>query len=444
MLAIIRRECIIPDGITLSERDGKENLESSKGWSRPRAKGRRATASILRPRPDRSRLGDCARARTVGLAGDHRQGEGHWAGWPSWPRQVASRNGFGRHGVDRPPLARRRRERLRRGGDRVVGGDDAADTGVPRLIAAGADRTRVNLVMAVEDRCGERRFNLAHDLDRLEKDLDLRGVNLLVIDPTSAYLNVKNGKAVDRNNAGGVRTVLDRLGTFAARHDLGVLAISHLNKSSGARAITRIMGSQEWAAAPRAVFLVTEEAGTERRLFLPLKNNLAPDRIGYAFEIENKLVGDGIRSSAVVWSNDPVTISADEALAATAKKKGSSGAVEFLEEVLAEGPMDQSEVVRLGKEAGFTEKNLRSARENLGVKPRKEGFGANGKWVWVPPGGATVLKLVVNNKAKAETDPGNKDDHEAGENVVTTAVEVIDQSADPESGSGGTNGDDVA
>ena len=29
--------------------------------------------------------------------------------------------------------------------------DDAADTGVPRLIAAGADRTRVHLVMAVED-----------------------------------------------------------------------------------------------------------------------------------------------------------------------------------------------------------------------------------------------------------------------------------------------------
>jgi len=27
---------------------------------------------------------------------------------------------------------------------------------------------------------------------------------------------------------------------------------------------------------------------------------------------------------------------------------------------------------------------------------------------------------------------------------VTTAVEMIDQSADPESGSGGTNGDDVA
>ena len=127
------------------------------------------------------------------------------------------------------------------------------------------------------------------------------------------------------------------------------------------------MGSQEWAAAPRAVSLVTEEAGTERRLFLPLKNNLAPDRIGYAFEIENKLVGDGIRSSAVVWSNDPVTISADEALAATAKKKGSSGAVEFLEEVLAEGPMDQSEVVARQRGGIHGEESAERAR-----KPRRE------------------------------------------------------------------------
>ena len=73
---------------------------------------------------------------------------------------------------------------------------------------------------------------------------------------------------------------------FAAKHELAVLTVSHLNKSSETRAITRIMGSLEWVAAPRAVFLVTEEAGTDRRLFLPLKNNLAPDRFGHAFRIE--------------------------------------------------------------------------------------------------------------------------------------------------------------
>ena len=71
---------------------------------------------------------------------------------------------------------------------------------------------------------GNVEFSLALDLDRLEKEIDLRQVTLVVIDPASAYLISKKGKGIDRNNAGDVRTILDRLGAFAARHDLGVLA----------------------------------------------------------------------------------------------------------------------------------------------------------------------------------------------------------------------------
>lgn len=140
---------------------------------------------------------------------------------------------------------------------------------------------------------------------------------------------------------------------------------------------------------------------------MPLKNNLAPDRIGYAFEVESKVVADDIRTSAVVWSGEPVTITADEALAAAAKKVP-PGAIDFLEQVLGDGPMDQTEIVRLGKEAGFSEKTLRTAREKLGVKPKKEGFGANGKWVWVPAGGAKVLKLVVDNDKSKKTSSSDK------------------------------------
>ena len=114
-------------------------------------------------------------------------------------------------------------------------------------------------------------------------------------------------------------------------------------------------------------------------------------------------MADGISTSAVAWSGDPVTISAEEALAAAAKKV-TSGAIDFLEQALGDGPMDQTEIVRLGKEAGFSEKTLRTAREKLGVKPKKEGFGANGKWVWVPAGGAKVLKLVVDNDKQTSSD----------------------------------------
>ena len=137
-----------------------------------------------------------------------------------------------------------------------------------------------------------------------------------------------------------------------------------------------------------------------------------------------------------------MTISADDALAVAAKK-GTSGVVEFLEEMLREGPMDQAEVVRLGKEAGFRAKNLRTARENLGVKPRKEGFGANGKWVWVPAGGATVLKLVVNNETNKRTPTDSKEASGGGDDGDDGKGGGVEQAQAPESG-GAPEGDDVA
>jgi putative DNA primase/helicase len=285
--------------------------------------------------------------------------------------------------------------------------DGPADTIVPRLMAAGADLSRIHIVKAVKDVNGERPFNLSVDLDRLETEYDLRQVKLVVIDPASSYLGSAN-----RNNAGDVRAIQDRLASFAAKHELAALTVSHLNKSSGACAITRTAGSFEWVAVPRAVFLVTEEAGTDRRLFLPLKNNLAPDRIGYAFRIENKIVADGIKTSAVVWDHDPLTITADEALAAAKNKQAPPATVDFLQQVLRDGPIDQTEAVRLGAEAGFTQKSLRTARAKLGVKPTKEGFGADGKWVWELPGGAAGLKLIVDNDANKQTRRDDK--HRAG------------------------------
>jgi putative DNA primase/helicase len=41
--------------------------------------------------------------------------------------------------------------------------DDLADTMVPRLLAAGADRQRVQIITAAEDGSGRRAFNLQSD-----------------------------------------------------------------------------------------------------------------------------------------------------------------------------------------------------------------------------------------------------------------------------------------
>jgi putative DNA primase/helicase len=343
--------------------------------------------------------------------------------------------------------------------------DGPADTIVPRLTAAGANLNAVHVVKAVRgDDGAERAFSIAVDLSRLEEEFDLRRVRLLVVDPVSAYLTTPGGKSVNRNQGGDVRAVLDRCASFAARHDLAILAVSHLNKSNGARAITRAMGSLEWVAAPRAIFLVTEEPGTKRRLVLTLKNNLAPDRVGYAFEIDDRVIAGDIRTSAVAWSDDVITISPDEALAASAKQV-TFGSVDFLREILSDGPVDQTEIVRRGKEAGYSEKTLRTAREKLGVTPKKEGFGADGKWVWVPAGGAKVIKLVVDNDKKpppdsqigesaAHHDGGPPQIHD-GHGVSPPATKAPAPSAEPDvpttdsepdepSTNPGPDGDDVA
>ena len=269
--------------------------------------------------------------------------------------------------------------------------DKPSDVIIPRLVAAGAECGCVHIVIAVKDDGGsERAFDLGSDLDRLENEHNLEQVRLLIIDPASAYLGSKNGRSINRNHGADVRAIQSRLSAFAAKHQLAVVAVSHLNKSSGARAINRIMGSAEWVAVPRAVFLVTEEAGTNRRLFLPLKNNLAPDRIGYGFRIETKIVGDGIETSHLVWEPELVTISAEEALAAASgrskKLPALTDAEDFLRVLLGAGPIPVKDIRREATDAGISYASLRRAADTLGVKSRRTGgIAGQGFWVWELP-----------------------------------------------------------
>src|SRR5260370_13773806 len=114
--------------------------------------------------------------------------------------------------------------------------------------------------------------------------------------------------------------------------------------------------------------------------------------------------------------------------------------------------MDETEIVRLGKEAGYTEKSLRTAREKLGVKPTKQGFGPKGKWMWPPPGGAPVLTLVVNNDANRQIPP---DDEQragssggSGENQAADSQHAQDagtaEPGKPEGGSDNPDGGNAA
>ncbi len=263
--------------------------------------------------------------------------------------------------------------------------DDAADTIRPRLDAAGADPKRVYIVSAVkaEREGGRRSFNLQADLQLLEREIERIGeVRLVIIDPVSSYL----GKVDSHKNA-ELRAVLEPIGEMAARHRVAVVSVTHLSKGGGGPANNRFIGSIAFVAAARAAYIVARDPDDqERRLFLPTKNNVGPERKGLGFRVGTTATPSGIVAPAIFWDATPVTLSCDEVLAASAVPADQGGAhargeaESFLSSLLANGPVPTNTVKSEAKAAGLSWATVRRAKDQLGVAVAKTGL--DDGWVW--------------------------------------------------------------
>lgn len=271
--------------------------------------------------------------------------------------------------------------------------DDAADTIRPRLEATDADLERCYTLDAVReyDAKGKtvlRSFNLKTDLARLEELLtEIGEVALVVIDPITAYLG-----GADSHKHAEIQTLLAPLGELAARYGAAVVCVTHLNKSMSTEALMRVTGSVGFVAVARAAFIVTKDLENDtRRLFLPIKNNIGNDQTGLAFTVESHQLPSGIETSRIVWEDDAVTVTADEAMAAAAPNDEHSAtgkAMVWLRAVLSDGPLKAVEIQLQARESGIRDKALRRAREKLGIKPKKLTF--DGGWWWELPGDEDV------------------------------------------------------
>jgi putative DNA primase/helicase len=108
--------------------------------------------------------------------------------------------------------------------------DGIRDTIVPRLMAAGADTSRVHIVAAATkpDGTGRKTFSLETDVDLLEATAkEIGSVRLIIVDPISAYMG-----GADGNGNVETREVLEPLAEMADRLRIAVVAVTHLNKAA--------------------------------------------------------------------------------------------------------------------------------------------------------------------------------------------------------------------
>lgn len=274
--------------------------------------------------------------------------------------------------------------------------DDIEDTIRPRLDAVGADPQHVHALEAVfefdaQDGKHRRRMpNLARDVERLGEILAGGKFRLVIVDPVSAYLG-----GVDTHRNADLRAVLAPLADLAARHKVAIVCVSHLNKGAGTSALYRTSGSIAFVAAARAAYVVARDRDDEaRRLVLPIKNNLAEDRTGLAYRLRQAENG----APVLLWDDQPVTVSAEEALAPVVtddERPERDEAASWLREVLSDGPVSAKDVRRAAEEAGHAWRTVRRAKDGIGVIVEKAEF--NGGWRWSLP--TKVAKYAEGGQA---------------------------------------------
>ena len=238
--------------------------------------------------------------------------------------------------------------------------DGLGDTIKPRLLAAGADCSRV---LVIDDR--EQPLTM---LDvRLEEAIMQTKARMMVLDPIQGFL----GTDVDMHRANEIRPLMKRVAVLAEKYHCAIILIGHMNKDSNGKSSYRGLGSIDFQAAARSVLIVGRlKDEPETRLMCHVKSSLAPEGKSVAFRLD--------KETGFQWIGEH-DISADDLLSGDARPQKSWIAKEFLLDILADGGMAQKKIEEEASKQGIKKKTLRNAKQELEIDSVKRG----NQWFWI-------------------------------------------------------------
>jgi hypothetical protein len=270
----------------------------------------------------------------------------------------------------------------------VVATEDSWEhTIVPRLMAAGADLTRIYRADVQTADLGETMMSLPRDVAGLELAIADVDAAFILLDPLLSRLD----SALDTHKDAEVRQALEPLVALADRTRTVILGFIHVNKSTSTDALTTLMGSRAFTAVARAVLFVMTDPNDEHTRLLGLaKNNLGRmDLPTLAFRIVEAHVADTpegpVYTGKLEWTGESdlsIRDALDAASLPSGDKTATSEAMDWLQDYLSSenGQADSAAIKKKGAAAGHSTSALQRARTKLKVTTVSSGFPCRTFW----------------------------------------------------------------
>ncbi len=278
--------------------------------------------------------------------------------------------------------------------------DDEGDTIVPRLMAAGADLSRVAAMRQPTGESGDPMpFVIPDDVDRLRRAIAEVDARLVVIDPVTAFISTRRVKPGDDPST---RQALMPLVALARETGCAILLVRHLNKATGMTAKHRGSGTVAYTGITRSVIVAGKlkepKLNGPTHAIALTKGNLTkdPNALGY------KLISaSSDPDTPVVRWHGALDLDADQLLGADGAKAGDARksapvrdeCERILRELLADGSMRADEATTKTREVvNCSAKPVRDAANHMGVVKRSVRVGSKiDHWTWeLPP---TTVRL---------------------------------------------------
>ena len=255
--------------------------------------------------------------------------------------------------------------------------DDPNEDTLPRLMAAGADVSKVHFLKMVEigpkAKRQSRRLALDTDLDLVRKMLkEHPNIKVIVADPITGYFGNCN-----MNKEQEIRAILEPLRDLCLDCEITFIAIIHFNKRSDVDVIHRVSGAVSLTGVPRAVWAFGPDLDVPGEyLMTSVKGNKAKNKRGLRYSIVEKMTVVG-GQPVISWLGDSEKTAEDMVARKDTKERQIDKAIALLRSVLTPGKPELAGWIEKRAEAeGISLSTLDRAKKSLRITTKQKG----GSW----------------------------------------------------------------